>query len=97
MKASEVKKLLKQRIENFDKILDVSEVGYISSLADGIARATGLDNVQAGEMVEFSNGSIGVALNLEEDNVGIVIFGESNDIKEGDEVKRTQDFPSANR
>jgi F-type H+-transporting ATPase subunit alpha len=89
MKTSEIQKLLKQRIENFDKIVDVSEVGYISSVADGIARVNGLDNIQAGEMVEFADGIIGVALNLEEDNVGVVIFGESSSIKEGDEVKRT--------
>ena len=86
---SEVTKLLKDEIKNFGKKTDVSEVGKVLSVGDGIARVYGLDNVQAGEMVEFKDGSKGMALNLESDNVGVVIFGDDKEIKEGDTVKRT--------
>ena len=86
---SEVTKLLKEQIKNFGKKAEVSEVGKVLSVGDGIARVYGLDNVQAGEMVEFDDGSKGMALNLESDNVGVVIFGDDRKIKEGDTVKRT--------
>ena len=86
---SEVTKLLKEQIKNFGKETEVSEIGKVLSVGDGIARVFGLDNVQAGEMVEFDDGSKGMALNLESDNVGVVIFGDDRRIKEGDTVKRT--------
>ena len=86
---SEVTKILKEQIKNFGDKAEVSEVGQVLSVGDGIARIYGLDNVQAGEMVEFSDGSKGMALNLESDNVGVVIFGDDRAIKEGDTVKRT--------
>jgi len=86
---SEVTKILKEQIKNFGKSAEISEVGKVLSVGDGIARVYGLDNVQAGEMVEFKDGSKGMALNLENDNVGVVIFGDDKEIKEGDTVKRT--------
>ena len=86
---SEITKLIKDEIKNFGEKAEVSEIGKVLTVGDGIARVHGLDNVQAGEMVEFSDGSKGMALNLESDNVGIVIFGEDKEIKEGDTVKRT--------
>ena len=86
---SEITKLLKEQIKNFGKEAEISEVGKVLTVGDGIARVYGLDNVQAGEMVEFSDSSKGMALNLESDNVGIVIFGDDRKIKEGDTVKRT--------
>ena len=86
---SEVTKILKEQIKKFGEKAEVTEVGQVLSVGDGIVRAYGLDNVQAGEMVEFSDGSKGMALNLENDNVGIVIFGDDRAIKEGDVVKRT--------
>ena len=86
---SEVTKILKDQIKNFGDKAEVSEVGQVLSVGDGIARIYGLDNVQAGEMVEFSDGSKGMALNLESDNVGVVIFGDDRAVKEGDTVKRT--------
>ena len=86
---SEVTKILKEQIKNFGDKAEISEVGQVLSVGDGIARIYGLDNVQAGEMVEFADGSKGMALNLETDNVGVVIFGTDRDIKEGDVVKRT--------
>jgi len=87
---SEITKILKEQIKDFGKSAEVSEVGKVLSVGDGIARVYGLDNVQAGEMVEFNDGSKGMALNLENDNVGIVIFGDDRQIKEGDTVKRTK-------
>ena len=87
---SEITKILKEQIKNFGKSAEVSEVGKVLSVGDGIARVYGLDHVQAGEMVEFNDGSKGMALNLENDNVGIVIFGDDRQIKEGDTVKRTK-------
>lgn len=92
LKAAEISAILKEQIKNFDANAEVSEVGQVLSVGDGIARVYGLDNVQAGEMVEFANGVKGMALNLEMDNVGIVIFGEDKDIHEGDVVKRTGDI-----
>ncbi|APC49743.1 F0F1 ATP synthase subunit alpha [Virgibacillus halodenitrificans] len=89
IKAEEISKLIKEQIENFDSDIEVSDVGTVIEIGDGIARAHGLDNVMAGELVEFSNGVMGMAQNLEESNVGIVILGPYTDIKEGDEVRRT--------
>ena len=86
---SEVTKILKEQIKKFGEKAEVAEVGQVLSVGDGIARVYGLDNVQAGEMVEFSAGLKGMALNLESDNVGVVIFGDDSSIKEGDIVKRT--------
>ncbi|OPB32273.1 F0F1 ATP synthase subunit alpha [Bartonella sp. AR 15-3] len=88
IRPSEISKILKKQIKNFDQKAEVSEVGWVLSVGDGIARVYGLDNVQAGEMVAFPNGVQGMALNLEMDNVGIVIFGSDRDIREGDTVKR---------
>ncbi len=90
LQAAEISSILKQQIKDFGKDAEVSEIGQVLSVGDGIARVYGLDNVQAGEMVEFANGIKGMALNLEADNVGVVIFGEDREIKEGDTVKRTQ-------
>ncbi len=89
IRAAEISKVIKDQIANFGTEAQVSEVGSVLSVGDGIARIHGLDNVQAGEMVEFSNGVQGMALNLEADNVGVVIFGSDAEIKEGDVVKRT--------
>tara|TARA_B100000941_G_scaffold64210_1_gene42560 strand:+ start:348 stop:1877 length:1530 start_codon:yes stop_codon:yes gene_type:complete len=86
---SEITKLLKDQIKNFGEKAEVSEIGKVLSVGDGIARVYGLDNVQAGEMVEFEDGSKGMALNLENDNVGVVVFGDDRTIKEGDTIKRT--------
>ena len=81
---SEITKILKEQIKNFGDKAEVTEVGKVLTVGDGIARIYGLDNVQAGEMVEFDDGSKGMALNLESDNVGVVIFGDDRKIKEGD-------------
>jgi F-type H+-transporting ATPase subunit alpha len=89
IRAAEISAILKNEIANFGNEAEVTEVGQVLSVGDGIARVYGLDNVQAGEMVEFENGVRGMALNLESDNVGIVIFGSDRDIKEGQMVKRT--------
>jgi F-type H+-transporting ATPase subunit alpha len=89
IQAAEISAILKDQIKNFGQDAEVAEVGRVLSVGDGIARVYGLDNVQAGEMVEFPGGIQGMALNLEADNVGIVIFGSDRDIKEGDTVKRT--------
>src|SRR5210317_768799 len=86
---SEITKVIKDQITNFGKDAEVAEVGQVLSVGDGIARVYGLDRVQAGEMVEFPGGIQGMALNLESDNVGVVIFGNDSTIKEGDTVKRT--------
>ncbi len=99
IQAAEISAILKEQIKNFGMDAEVAEVGRVLSVGDGIARAHGLDNVQAGEMVEFPGGIRGMALNLEVDNVGIVIFGTDQDIKEGDIVKRTKsivDVPVGN-
>ncbi|WP_439118865.1 F0F1 ATP synthase subunit alpha [Marivita sp.] len=90
IQAAEISAILKEQIKNFGQDAEVTEVGRVLSVGDGIARVYGLDNVQAGEMVEFPGGIRGMALNLEADNVGIVIFGSDRDIKEGDTVKRTK-------
>jgi F-type H+-transporting ATPase subunit alpha len=94
IKASEISSILKEQIKGFDQKSEVSEIGQVLSVGDGIARIYGLDNVQAGEMVEFPGGIRGMALNLEEDNVGAVIFGSDRDIREGDTVKRTGEIVS---
>ncbi len=86
---SEITKLLKEQIKNFGEKAEISEIGKVLSVGDGIARVYGLDNVEAGEMVEFEDSSKGMALNLESDNVGVVIFGDDRKIKEGSTVKRT--------
>src|SRR5215471_16655268 len=89
IRAAEISAILKQQIADFGGEADVAEVGQVLSVGDGIARIYGLDRVQAGEMVEFPNGMKGMALNLESDNVGVVIFGVDAGIAEGDIVKRT--------
>jgi len=89
IQAAEISAILKDQIKNFGQEAEVAEVGRVLSVGDGIARVYGLDNVQAGEMVEFPGGIRGMALNLENDNVGVVIFGSDQAIKEGDTVKRT--------
>lgn len=89
MKAEEISTLIKQQIETFDADIEVSDVGTVIEIGDGIARVHGLDDVMAGELVEFSNGVMGLSQNLEESNVGVVILGPYTEIKEGDEVRRT--------
>ncbi|HWE72251.1 MAG TPA: F0F1 ATP synthase subunit alpha, partial [Stellaceae bacterium] len=89
IRAAEISAILKQQIANFGAEADVAEVGQVLSVGDGIARVYGLDKVQAGELVEFPNGVKGMALNLESDNVGVVIFGDDSGISEGSTVKRT--------
>ena len=89
IRAAEISAILKEQIKNFGQEAEVSEVGQVLSVGDGIARVYGLDKVQMGEMVEFANGTRGMALNLEADNVGVVVFGSDRDIAEGDVVKRT--------
>jgi F-type H+-transporting ATPase subunit alpha len=89
IRAAEISAILKEQIENFGAEADVAEVGQVLSVGDNVARVYGLDNVQAGELVEFPGGLMGMALNLEDDNVGVVLFGEDRNIKEGDVVKRT--------
>ena len=89
IKAAEISSILKEQIKNFGTDAEVTEIGKVLSVGDGIARVHGLDEIKAGEMVEFDGGIAGMALNLEKDNVGIVIFGSDKDIKEGDTVKRT--------
>ena len=89
IKSSEITNILKKQIKNLNLKQDVAEVGQVLSVGDGIARIYGLENVQAGEMIEFPGGVNGMALNLEEDNVGIVLFGDARHDKEGDLAKRT--------
>ena len=89
IKVAEISSILKDQIKNFGTDAEVTEIGKVLSVGDGIARVHGLDEIKAGEMVEFDGGIAGMALNLEKDNVGIVIFGSDKDIKEGDTVKRT--------
>lgn len=91
---SEISSIIKEKIESSDIMADVAEVGQVLSVGDGIARVYGLEKVQAGELVEFSSGVKGMALNLEEDNVGVVIFGSDESIREGDMVKRTDSIVS---
>src|SRR2546428_5222671 len=89
IKADEITKLIREQIENYESKVSVDEVGTIISLGDGIARVHGLDKVMSGELLEFGHGVAGIAMNLEEDQVGVVLLGEFTEIKEGDEVKRT--------
>ncbi|GGN93339.1 F0F1 ATP synthase subunit alpha [Saccharibacillus kuerlensis] len=89
IRPDEISTLIKSQIEQYQNDIEVAEVGTVIQIGDGIARAHGLDNVMSGELLEFSNGIMGMALNLEEDNVGIVILGPYTDIREGDQVKRT--------
>ena len=89
IQAAEISAILKEQIANFGTDAEISEIGRVLQVGDGIARVYGLDNVQAGEMVEFPGGIKGMSLNLEADNVGVVIFGDDRSIKEGDVVKRT--------
>lgn len=95
IRAAEISEILKNQIENFGVEAEVSDVGQVLSVGDGIARVYGLDKVEAGEMVEFDGGIKGMALNLETDNVGVVIFGDDRGIKEGDNVKRLSEIVSA--
>lgn len=90
IRADEITRVLKEQIRNYGKTMEVSETGTVLSVGDGVARAAGLDSVVAGELVEFSSGAVGMALNLEGSSVGIVIFGDETGIKEGDTVKRTK-------
>src|ERR1700683_96025 len=89
IQADEIARLLRGEIEHYEKAVSVSETGSVISVGDGIARVFGLENVMSGEMVEFPHGVTGIALNLEEDQVGTVLLGEYQEIKEGDEVRRT--------
>src|ERR1700683_3890266 len=89
IRVSEISSILKKEIASFGAMAEVAEVGQVLSVGDGVARVYGLDSVRAGEMVEFQNGVKGMALNLEADNVGVVIFGDDRAIREGDMVKRT--------
>jgi len=90
IRAAEISAILREQIKNFGEEAEVSEVGQVLSVGDGVARVYGLDNVQSGEMVEFESGVRGMALNLESDNVGVVIFGGDREIMEGQTVKRTR-------
>src|SRR5690348_10689946 len=90
IKADEITKLIREQIENYETKIAVDEVGTIISLGDGIARVYGLDKVMAGELISFPHGVAGIAMNLEEDQVGAVLLGDYTEIKEGDEVKRTR-------
>src|SRR5260370_3196795 len=88
-KADEITKRIREQIEGYESKITVDEVGTVISLGDGIARIYGLDKVMAGELLDFPHGIAGIAMNLEEDQVGAVLLGEYTEIKEGDEVKRT--------
>ncbi|MCA9520582.1 MAG: F0F1 ATP synthase subunit alpha, partial [Myxococcales bacterium] len=90
LKAGEVSKIIKKQIEDYDRTVQVQETGTVLSVGDGIARVYGLEGAMAGEMLEFPHGVSGMVLNLEEDNVGVALFGEAHRIKEGDIVKRTE-------
>ncbi len=92
IRTSEVSKIIKDQIGQLGKTVEYSETGEVIKVGDGIARVYGLDHVQAGEMVEFSNKTMGMAINLESDNVGVMIFGNDSLIKEGDTVKRTKNI-----
>src|SRR5499425_229445 len=89
IRADEITSILRQEIENYERAIDVSEVGSVISVGDGIARIHGLEKVMAGELIEFPHGVSGIAMNLEEDQVGSVLLGDYTEIKEGDEVRRT--------
>src|SRR6201995_6093599 len=89
IRADEITSILRQEIENYERAVDVSKVGSVISVGDGIARIHGLEKVMAGELIEFPHNVSGIAMNLEEDQVGAVLLGDYTEIKEGDEVKRT--------
>src|SRR5450631_1431318 len=89
IRADEISRVLREEIENYERAVNVAETGSVISVGDGIARIYGLENVMAGELIEFKGGVSGIALNLEEDQVGAVLLGEYAGIKEGDEVRRT--------
>src|SRR5207253_4266627 len=89
IRADEISRVLREEIENYEGAIDVSETGSVISVGDGIARIYGLERVMAGELIEFPHNVAGIALNLEEDQVGAVLLGEYQEIKEGDEVRRT--------
>src|SRR5271169_6594476 len=89
IRADEIARVLRSEIENYEKAVNVTETGSVISVGDGIARIYGLEKVMAGEMIEFPHGVTGLALNLEEDQVGAVLLGEYQEIREGDEVRRT--------
>ncbi|GIT74184.1 MAG: hypothetical protein Ct9H300mP29_1780 [Candidatus Neomarinimicrobiota bacterium] len=90
IKTEAITKLLRQQIEKLDLSVDVTEVGEVIAIGDGVARVSGLENVMSSELVELPNGVFGMALNLEDDNVGLVLFGDSRKVKEGDLAKRTE-------
>ena len=94
IKADEISKILREQIENYEQTVSVDEVGAIISVGDGIARVHGLAKVMAGEMLSFPKNIFGIALNLEEEEVGVVLLGESAELKEGDVVKRTNTIMS---
>src|SRR5262245_35945987 len=94
IRADEITRLLREEIDNFDKAVSVSETGSVISVGDGIARVHGLENVMYGELVELPHSVTGLAMNLEEDQVGVVLFGDSEKIREGDEVRRTNGIMS---
>src|SRR5258708_9116744 len=94
VRPDEVSAILRQQLSGFKTASELEEVGTVLQVGDGIARVYGLSNVQSGELIEFQNGLQGIVLNLEEDNVGAVLLGSSNDIKEGDSVKRTRRIAS---
>src|SRR5437762_12241418 len=89
IRADEITTILRQEIENYEKAIDVTEVGSVISVGDGIARIHGLEKVMAGELIEFPHNIAGIAMNLEEDQVGSVLMGDYTEVKEGDEVRRT--------
>src|SRR5271169_4304500 len=89
IRADEITSILRQEIENYEGVVDVSETGSVISVGDGIARIHGLEKVMAGELIEFPHGVAGIAMNLEEDQVGAVLLGDATEISEGDEVRRT--------
>src|SRR6478752_7723710 len=89
IRADEITSILRQEIENYERAIDVSEVGSVISVGDGIARIHGLDKVMAGELIEFPHNVAGIAMNLEEDQVGSVLLGDYTEVEEGDEVRRT--------
>ena len=96
IKPSEVSEILKKQIEGFKSSVELEEVGTVLQVGDGIARIYGLNNVQANELIEFDSGVMGIVLNLEEDNVGAVLLGTSESIKEGDSVRRSKRIASIN-
>src|SRR5206468_12149118 len=96
IKPDEISAILRQQLTGFDSSVELEEIGTVLQVGDGIARIYGLNNVRAGELVEFENGVKAIALNLEEDNVGVVLMGESKEIKEGDKMHRTGKIGSIN-